>query len=426
MTTLINPPLTSRLLTGIDGTNRAVDLESHVALHGPFPVPPRRDDSWSEGFIDMVAASGLIGRGGAGFPTAEKLRWIRTQRRRPVVAVNAMEGEPASHKDEALASLVPHLVLDGASAVARCIDARAISVCVPDRSDRAALSFEHAIREREGWGIDPVPIAVLRPPGRFITGEESALTGWLDGGDPLPRFRSDRPSILGVGGRPCLVDNAETLAHLALIVRHGAESFRTAGTPDAPGTTLITISGAVGRSGVYEVPFGLPISSILAMAGAPNRPAGVLLGGFGGTWLSPGRLDTLFEPVSLRVHGASVGAGALVVLPPQSCGLLETARIASWMASESAGQCGPCAFGLPAVADDTSLLASGRANAGDLRRLEARLNSVDGRGACRHPDGVVRMVRSALSTFGQDVDRHLRAGPCAGARMSSVMQLTRY
>ena len=423
MTTLIDPPVTTRLLTGVDGPNRRVDLGSHVALHGPLPLPPRRDDSWSERFIDLVAASGLTGRGGAGFPTAGKLRWISTQRRRPVVAVNAMEGEPASHKDEALASLVPHLVLDGASAVARCIDARAISVCVPDRSDRAAQSFEHAIRERAGWGVDPVPIAVLRPPGRFITGEESALTSWLDGDDPLPRFRSDRPSILPVGGRPCLVDDAETLAHLALIVRHGAEAFRAVGTAVAPGTTLITMSGAVGRGGVYEVPFGLPISSILAMAGAPNRPAGVLLGGYGGTWLSPERMDTLFDPVSLRVHGATTGAGVVVVLPPQSCGLFETARIASWMASESAGQCGPCAFGLPAVADDMGLLASGRANVSDLRRLETRLGSVDGRGACRHPDGVARMVRSALSTFSDDVHHHLGVGPCVGARVPSVIQL---
>ena len=426
MTTLVDPPVTTRLLTGIDGTNQRVDLRSHVALHGPLPLPPRRDDSWSERFIDLVAASGLLGRGGAGFPTAKKLGLMRTQRRRAVVAVNTMEGEPASYKDEALASLVPHLVLDGASAVARCIDARAISVCVPDRSDRAAQSFELAIRERAGWGIDPVPTAVLRPPGRFITGEESALTSWLDGGDPLPRFRPGRPSVLGVGGRPCLVDNAETLAHLALIVRHGAESFRAAGTADAPGTTLITMSGAVGRGGVYEVPFGAPISSILAMAGAPNRPAGVLLGGFGGTWLSPESLDTPYEPVSLHARGATLGAGVVIVLPPQSCGLLETARIASWMAGESAGQCGPCAFGLPAIADDVSVLASGRADAADLRRLEGRLNSVDGRGACRHPDGVVRIVRSALSIFGEDVDRHLSAGPCAGTRMSSVMQLTRY
>ncbi len=425
MTTTADQPVTTRLLAGVGGPHHRIGLVQHLALHGRLMLPARSDTRWSKEFIDLVSASGLTGRGGAAFPTAGKLRWIRAQRRRPVVAVNAMEGEPASCKDEVLATLVPHLVLDGAAAVARCVDARAVYVCVPIGLDRAAASIAEALRERSGSDIDVVHVEVVRPPHRFIAGEESALAHWLDGGAALPRFRPERPAVLPVGGRPCLVENAETLAHVSLVARRGADNFRGLGTTDAPGTTLVTVSGAVARGGVHEVPLGTPVSSLLAMAGAADRPAAVLLGGYGGSWLAPDRFDTPFDPGSLRAHGATTGAGVVVVLPSGACGLMETARIATWMASESAGQCGPCVFGLPAVAHDMTVLAAGRPNGRDFDRLEARLASVDGRGACRHPDGVVRMIRSALSAFATDIERHLAAGPCAGTRSPSVIRLPR-
>lgn len=424
MTTVDAGPTTARLLAGLGAGVGRLDLASHAAVHGPLAVPGRRDRRWADSLVEVIERSGITGRGGAGFPTARKLETLRSERRRPLVVVNAMEGEPASRKDQFLATRVPHLVLDGAALLAACVNAPSISVCVARGADTAARSFGAAVAERERAGLDPVPITVLRPPGRYVAGEESALSNWLAGNDSRPQYRPDRPAIPRVKGRPALVDNAETLAHIALLARYGAEWFRELGTQGSPGTTLITVSGAVDDPGILEVPFGTPVAAVLANAGAGST-GGVLLGGFGGTWLASGDVGTPYDPVSLGAVGCTTGVGVMVALPPGGCGLAETARIAHWMASESAGQCGPCAFGLPAVAQDLTMLARGRAGHRDADRLWARLGMIEGRGACRHPDGVVRLLRSAVTAFADDVNRHLSIGPCPGAAWPSVVPLPR-
>jgi NADH:ubiquinone oxidoreductase subunit F (NADH-binding) len=421
MTTLEASPVTIRLLSGITDPADRLDLNGHEAVHGSLRLPGRRDAGWSNRFIAALDESGLTGRGGAGFPTAQKLQTIRAQRRRPVVVVNAMEGEPASGKDHFLATRVPHLVLDGAALMARSLDASAVQICVARGSRVAARSFAAAVAERARAGMREAPFEVVQPPARYVAGEESALANWLDGGESLPLFRPDRPAFPRVSGRPALVDNAETLAQVALIARYGPEWFRGVGTQEAPGTTLVTVSGAVRAPGIVEVALGTPVWSVLAMAGVVERPAGVLLGGYGGTWLAGADVATPYDPASLGAVGCTTGVGVMVALPTDGCGLAETARIARWMAGESAGQCGPCVFGLPTVADDLSLLAYGRTRRRDIDRLWARLGTIDGRGACRHPDGVVRLVKSAISAFAADLDHHLHHGPCRGANQQSVL-----
>ena len=152
-------------------------------------------------------------------------------------------------------------------------------------------------------------------------------------------------------GRPTLVDNVETLAHLALIARYGADWYRACGTAAAPGSTLVTLGGAVWRAGVYETEFGTPLASVLELAGGPAMPpAAVLVGGLGGAWLPhPVAAEVAFTPEDLRAAGANGGGvAALTVFPQRACGLVETARALRYLAAESAGQCGPCMFGLPA------------------------------------------------------------------------------
>jgi NADH:ubiquinone oxidoreductase subunit F (NADH-binding) len=202
-----------------------------------------------------------------------------------------------------------------------------------------------------------------------------------------------------------------------LIGRFGAEWFRALGTSAMPGSTLISLSGAVHHPTVLEVPLGTSLRSILAAGGADPNPQAVLVGGYGGTWLSGAHLDVAFANETLAPLGATVGAGILVVIPRNACGLVETQRIATWMANESARQCGPCAFGLPALADDLALLASGsRDPQATYQRLIERCGVIEGRGACRHPDGVTRLVKSALEVFATDIHDHMRARPCAWAR----------
>jgi NADH:ubiquinone oxidoreductase subunit F (NADH-binding) len=434
----LGPPAdrTGRLMAAIAVTagrpRLAAHLEAHLEAFGPMPLPGRHDREWATRLVTAIGQAGLTGRGGAGFPTGRKLVAFtqrtggRTSLRRPVVVVNLMESEPASGKDRALAIGAPHLVLDGAVLVATAVRATAVEVCVGSSHHEAARSVEAAIDERLARGVDPVPVLVARPPGRYVSGEESALTNWLSSGDARPTFRAVRPAVVRVDGRPALVDNAETLAHLAMIARFGPEWFRSVGEPDAAGTALLTVSGAVARPAVYEVALGSPLRSVLDGAGAHPELGGVLLGGYGGAWLAADRIDVPLAAGPLAQVGCTLGAGVVVALPATSCGLAETARIVHWMAGEGAGQCGPCAFGLPALADDLAILAGLSTRAPDRQltaRLHFRLGEVRGRGACRHPDGVVGLVGSALACFAGDVDRHLKERTCPGVCAPSILPL---
>jgi NADH:ubiquinone oxidoreductase subunit F (NADH-binding) len=173
---------------------------------------------------------------------------------------------------------------------------------------------------------------------------------------------------------------------------------------------------------VIEVELGTPVDAIVTRTEPSGGVAGLLMGGYGGAWLDPTQASVPFAPGPLAAAGATLGAGIVVVLPTSSCGIAETARIARYMAGESAGQCGPCVFGLPAVADDLELLAAGLGDSAVIRRIRERCDSIAGRGACRHPDGVVRLVRSALDVFAQDALAHAAGRPCGAHATPTVLQ----
>ncbi|HTS14540.1 MAG TPA: NADH-ubiquinone oxidoreductase-F iron-sulfur binding region domain-containing protein [Candidatus Sulfotelmatobacter sp.] len=419
MTTL-DTATAPRLLAAWVASGRA-DLDAHVATHGPLPAPERNGRAFAERFVRELAESGLTGRGGAGFPTARKLDAVRGARGNPVLVVNALEGEPASQKDQALLTTVPHLVLDGAELVARAIGAHAITVAVARERPAVTGALRRALHERRGRVATTVPVEVLEAPGRFVAGEESALVHWVAGGQAKPTFRPVRGVPLSIGRRPVLVHNAESLAHAALVARHGAAWFRSAGTPATPGTALVTVTGAVGAPGVFEVPVGLPLAAVIAGAGPLGTPGALLLAGYGGTWVGAGALESPYAPESLAAMGAAMGAGVIGVLPTSACGIAETARIAAYLAAESAGQCGPCVHGLPAVAADLVELTRGSGSNATLARLRERLAAIDGRGACRHPDGAVRMIRSALVVFAADVAAHAKRRTCPAWNHRAVL-----
>jgi len=368
--------------------------------------------------LEELEASGLTGRGGAAFPTARKARLIKEQRgHHKFVVVNAMEGEPASHKDLTLLSTHPHLVLDGAEYLASIVGAQNIAVCVARDNPTVVNHVERALHERTRRSLRGPKLEMHTPPWRYVAGEESALVHWLDDNESLPQFRPTRPHVLRIGHAPVIVDNAETCANIGLIGRYGAAWFRGVGTADSPGSALVSVTGAVERPTVLEVALGTPLHVILKSAGADPDPQALLLGGYGGSWLAGSHLDLGYCNEALAPQGVSTGAGVIVVLPRSACGIVETLRVVRWMANESARQCGPCAFGLPAIAEDLNHLAHpSRDPLSAHKQLEERLGQIDGHGACRHPDGVVRFVRSALVTFAEDFSRHANGLACAGSR----------
>jgi len=388
---------------------------SHLDRIGPRP-------RGSAATIAEVERSGIRGRGGAAFPTAVKLASV-AGRRAPVVVANGTEGEPLSSKDKALLVSAPHLVLDGAAIAAEAVGAATVLVCVARGATTALAAVRAALAERESVGADTVALRLEETPDRYLVGEETALIQWLNGGDAKPTTVPPRPFERGVGGRPTVVQNVETLAHVALVARFGAAWFRQMGTVSDPGTRLLTISGGVSRPGVYEVPSGFPVRGALDAAGLPpGAPPAVLAGGYFGTWLSPDEVDgTRLEVESMRAAGSSPGCGVLWVLPPHACGLVESARVSRWYADQNAGQCGPCVNGLPAIAEAFGALVSGTRVAQAVDCLKRWSHMVSGRGACRHPDGAARFVTSALRVFGFEIDRHARMGPCAACRTAALL-----
>jgi NADH:ubiquinone oxidoreductase subunit F (NADH-binding) len=351
--------------------------------------------------------------------------------RRPVVVANGTEGEPVSTKDKLLLRSVPHLVLDGVILAAEAVGARQAIICVEEAARQAWLSVEAAIDERRAMRFDPIEIELAVTPSGYVVGEESALVHWLNGGPPKPTFVPPRPFEKGVGGRPTLVQNVETLAHLALLARWGPDWFREIGTPGHTGSALVTVCGSVPHPGVYEIAPGTSIAQAVgSCGGAAADVRAVLLGGYAGCWLDAdqhlhvGLADDQLGPI-----GASLGAGVLVVLSRRACGLAETTRIARYLAGESSGQCGPCVNGLAAIAEALEQLHRGEGGAATLARLRRWATEVVGRGACHHPDGAARLVASALDVFSDDIDRHRHgrcwAGPTGGGPATPPLMRSR-
>jgi len=400
-----------RLLAGIDAGDGTVELTDHLARWGPLAVTRH-----GAKLLDEVEASGLVGHGGAWFPVATKWRAVGGRRlRTPVVVANGAEGEPASRKDALLLHRVPHLVLDGAGVAAAAVGADRVVAYVPRT---AAAGVQRAVDERRARGIDRIGIEVVTAPEAFISGQESAAVNVLNGRpQPAPSFvglRSIRDR--GVGGRPTLVQNAETLAHVALVARYGAAWFRSVGTAEAPGSMLLTVTGRWSGPTVVEASLGAPLDHVLGlMPDDAGQYRGVLLGGYGGTWV---KTDAVFglrlDERSVRRAGATLGAGVVVLLPSGHCPLAEVANVVRYMDAQGAGQCGPCVNGLGELVAHLDTLAFGR----PARRSRAvpdilgLADLVEGRGACRHPDGVARFVRSAVAVFSDEIAAHQRQGPC--------------
>jgi len=385
------------------------DLASHLRTHGPVPYRGS-----ARALIPEVRAAGLTGRGGAAFPVHRKLEAVAAARPgRAVVVGNAAEGEPASHKDQALLHLAPHLVLDGLQLAAEAVGAGRVVLYV--RHDVLAhAGLDAQIAQRSVRGLDRAAVELVSAPARFLAGEESALASLVSAGTAVPRFTPPRVFERGVDGRPTLVQNVETLAHLALIARYGPGWFRGLGTPDEPGTMLCTLRRADGSVNVAEAIIGTPLSGLVDSPGA----SAVLIGGYHGAWVPADQVPWLtLSNASLRPAGAFTGAGVLAALPADVCGLVESARVARYLALESAGQCGPCLNGLPSIAaamGELAGLAGRRPDPRVLENLSRWAGLVEGRGACHHPDGTVRFLRSALQVFAAEARLHLQ-GRCTAA-----------
>ncbi|HEU5157864.1 MAG TPA: ferredoxin [Streptosporangiaceae bacterium] len=405
--TALGPP---RLTRGLDRYAR-LNREGHRRIHGRAPYL-----SFSQ-LVAIAEAVDMRGRGGAAFPFAKKLRAVarsaESRGARTIVLVNGTEGEPASFKDKMLLTRTPHLVVDGAMIAATALRAQEVVFGVIEGGP-AEQSLKEAIEELDVRGT----IRIVRLPEAFVTGEGGALVRGVNGETPIPPGRKVRAAESGVDGLPTLLSNAETYAQLALLARLGPEGYRQLGTEKEPGTVLLTISGSM----VVEVPTGVPLAEVLKRCGV-SIGQGVLVGGYHGAWLTPEAAAAVeVSREGMKKFGATLGAGIIVPLPTNTCPLGEVSAVATYLGEESAGQCGPCFLGLPAIARSLAELLEGRTGEETLMAVRRGGQRVRGRGACHHPDGTMRFVQSSIEVFADDIEAHLTNGTC-GRPVQGVLPL---
>jgi NADH:ubiquinone oxidoreductase subunit F (NADH-binding) len=404
-----------RLLAGVGSA--PMGLDRHREIHGELPA--RRPTE----FATELERSGLRGRGGAAFPLSAKLAAVRRAGGSPVLVINGSEGEPMSTKDRLLMWCAPHLVLDGAIALAAAAGARGLIVGIDELEPRIHASLRLAIEQRPE---NPrLTIRTLEIPSGYVTGQETAVVRWHDDGVAMPVSSPPRVSERGIGRRPTLVANVETVAHVALIARHGGDWFRTLGTDADPGTALITLSGAVHYPGVYEIAHGASVTSLLDEGGGASEPVrAFLLGGYAGGWVDAAEAPRLrLSRAQLQPFGARLGAGVVVALGESACPVAETARVARWLSEQSAGQCGPCINGLASIADAMASIRDGD-DVRTLKRVARWCELVTGRGACAHPDGAAGFVASALRVFAPELIDHARLGRCDACEAPALLTLS--
>ncbi|BDB44982.1 MULTISPECIES: NADH-ubiquinone oxidoreductase-F iron-sulfur binding region domain-containing protein [Mycobacterium] len=370
----------------------------------------------AERLLAEVEAGGLLGRGGAAFPLAVKLRTVRTNGAkygRPVAVANGEEGEPASIKDRWLLRNRPHLVLDGLRLAAALVAAERAYVFVSDAE--SARSVEAALSELDPTCLGGVSVDVVAVDPGYVAGEETAAVNAINGGPTKPTDKPPRPFEVGVGGRPTLVSNVETLAQLAYLQNHGAAEFRSQGTAQSPGTFLATITGAGRPAVLYELPHGVAFAELLALHGvSAEKVRGVLMGGYFAGLLDRRVLDATLDHETIRGLGSGLGCGAISVIVDE-CPVAVAASVLAYFDRENAGQCGSCFNGTAAMAAAAGALRDGVAAVEDLDRLRRWSLVLRGRGACGTLDAACNIAASLLDQFPDEVARHLH-GTCPDCR----------
>ncbi|OBK84198.1 NADH dehydrogenase [Mycolicibacter heraklionensis] len=408
------PPRLLRMQSGVE------DWAEYLSGGGYQPLPNPDE------FLSEVERSGLLGRGGAAFPLGVKLRSVRERGRHDrdtVVVANGEEGEPASVKDRWLLRNRPHLVLDGLRLAAATVAACRAYVYVSDAS--AARSIENALTEIGPEALGGLSISVFTVEAGYVAGEETAAVRAINGGPAKPTDKPPRPYQQGIGARPTLVSNVETLANLPYLQRHGADAFRTYGTALSPGTFLATVSGGGRPAVLYELPHGLTIAELLSAHGiAAEQVRGVLMGGYFAGLLNREALQATLDHESLRASGSGLGCGAISVLT-DDCPVAVAAAVLAYFGRENAGQCGSCFNGTVAMAAVAEALRDGVATAEDVQRLQRWAGVLPGRGACGTLDGATNVAASLLTRFPDLVARHLD-GACDACRGGAFRAMRPY
>jgi NADH:ubiquinone oxidoreductase subunit F (NADH-binding) len=400
-------PQTRRLLARAghidpDSFDEARAAGAYVGLKTALSLSPSQ-------VVDIVEASGLRGRGGAYFPVHLKWRSAIDAAPRngtPLLVVNAEEGEPGVFKDRGLMEADPHRLIEGVCIAAYAVGADLTFIYINGQAHLSAERIENALGQAEASGIvgdaAGLQVEIRRGAGGYVCGEETVILESIEGFRAVPRLRPPFPTESGLWGRPTVINNVETLCTLPDIFRFGVDWFREVGTSDAPGTKLISLSGALQRPGLVELPMGATVADILRVGGLPDPVSalvGVVAGGPSGGLLPPSRFDVPIGPGLIDEAGAVLGSGGFVAFD-SSVPVAEIVRIeAEYNARESCGKCTPCREGGERLADALRRLRNDGEQSSARNDIDELIPLLRDGSLCGLGQMAVAPVTSALAHF---------------------------
>ncbi len=377
--------------------------------------------------IATIAASGLSGRGGAGFPAGKKWQIAAdTDATERYLVCNAGEDEPGSFKDRVLIEFSPHLVLEGMILASYAIGATRAYLYLNETYKTSADRMTKAISEAAASGFlgedilvsdFSLEVIVHPAPTVYVAGEDTATLEVLEGREPKPREKPPYPAVAGLFGKPTVINNVETLAHVAPIMRNGAEWYRGFGAEQRPGTMIFCLGDEVENPGAYELPVGTSVRYLLETCGGGLKNGesvkAFLPGGPSCAFLAGDVLDVALDPASLKAAGSSLGCGVMRFYPEGTCMVEPTVELAQFYARESCGQCSACRMETMMLTALLEKLRSGQGDESLYGQIPRVLDFNRGKGFCALINMPAPPLLSAINQFLADFDHHLEHGECA-------------
>ncbi|MGH7230445.1 MAG: NADH-quinone oxidoreductase subunit NuoF [Nitrospiraceae bacterium] len=414
-----------RLLRKLDGSPS--DIDPYLRLEGYEAWKTCIKELSPEQIVDELKRSGLRGRGGAGFPTGVKWDKVLNHRiKERYFVCNAGEHEPGTFKDRYLLKHYPHQLLEGCLIAAYTVRAKASFIYVNHEYHEEQANLRHAIEQARakgfvgknvlGTGVD-LDIELFSGQGSYVAGEETAMLESMQGRPAMPRQKPPfYPTDFGLYGKPTLVNNVETLCNIPRILRNGAGWFTEVGTEKCPGTMLFSLSGAVNKPGIYEMPMGTPLRRLIEESGG-GVPGGrkvkaVFPGGPSFSMVTADQLDLSMDFDSLKKAGTGLGSAGVIVIDDTACMVAKTLHFSNFFKSESCGQCPPCRMGTINLATLMAKIENGEGTQKDLDSLLQLCGFVKGTGYCTLVTGAAVLVQSSLRLFRQEFEEHIALKRC--------------
>jgi len=420
--------ISPQIMAGLDGKNWR--LQDYVKRGGYEALRKILTEGISpENVIAEVKASGLRGRGGAGFPTGLKWSFMpRTFPGQKYLVCNSDEGEPGTFKDRDILRLNPHIVIEGMAIAAYAMGITVGYNYIHGEIFEVYQRFEEALEEARAAGFlgknilgteFSFDLHAFHGYGAYICGEETALLESIEGKKGQPRFKPPFPASFGIYGKPTTINNTETFAAVPWIIRNGGQAYLEVGKPNNGGTKLFSVSGDVERPGNYEIPLGTPFSKLLELAGGVRngKKLKAVIPGGSSAPVIPGdmMMDLTMDYDAIAKAGSMLGSGAVIVMDETRCMVKSLLRLSYFYYEESCGQCTPCREGTGWLYRIVNRIENGKGRPEDLDLLDSVAGNIMGRTICALGDAAAMPVRGFLKHYRDEFAYHIENKRCVVA-----------